>query len=120
MARLLHQSPSPTAAASSTLAPAASSAVPNKAPSLNHGILNLQILQHGGMQHLLEASQTLSNLTCLNNLILLENLLSLPPFKPPQSSQDFSGDKAPKTEKRIFWTQDEDVRMVSLIAIYGV
>jgi len=46
--RLLHQSPSPTAAASSTLAPAASSAVPNKAPSLNHGILNLQILQHGG------------------------------------------------------------------------
>jgi len=51
--RLLHQSPSPTAAASSTLAPAASSAVPNKTPSLNHGILNLQILQHGTLSVLL-------------------------------------------------------------------
>ena len=28
-----------------------------------------------------------------------------------------SGDETPRTEKRIFWTQEEDVRMVSLIAI---
>jgi len=31
-----------------------------------------------------------------------------------------SGDEAPRTEKRIFWTQKEDVRMVSLITIHGV
>jgi len=66
LARLLHQGPSPTAIASSTAAPAASSAAADKAPSVNHGILNLQILQLGEtMQHLLEASQILSSLTCL-------------------------------------------------------
>ena len=62
------------------------------------------------------------------------------PFKPPQTLEDDipseeelstppttkgnnayvnidSSDEAPRTEKRIFWTQEEDVRMVSLIAI---
>ena len=53
MAWLLHQGPSPMAAASSTAASVASSAALDKAPSLNHGILNLQILQHGTLSVLL-------------------------------------------------------------------
>ena len=85
------------------------------------------------MQHLLEVLQTLSSLPCLKILILLENILNLPPFKPPRTLEDMpsdipskgnnayvnvdSSDEAPRTEKRIFWTQEEDVRMVSLIAI---
>ena len=55
------------------------------------------------------------------------------PFKPPRTLEDMpsdipskgnnayvnvdSSDEALRTEKRIFWTQEEDVRMVSLIAI---
>ena len=85
------------------------------------------------MQHLLEVLQTLSSLPCLKILILLENILNLPPFKPPRTLEDMpsdipskgnnayvnvdSSDEAPRTEKRIFWTQEEDVRMVSLITI---
>ena len=46
MAWLLHQGPSPMAAASSTASPLASSAAPDRAPSLNHQIHNLQILQY--------------------------------------------------------------------------
>jgi len=92
------------------------------------------------MQHLLEVLQTLSSLPCLKILILLENILNLPPFKPPRTLEDDipseeelstppttngnnayvnvdSSDEAPRTEKRIFWSQEEDVRMVSLIAI---
>lgn len=53
MARLVHhQAPSPTAAASSTAALAASSAAPAKALVVNHGVLNLQILQHGTISEL--------------------------------------------------------------------
>ena len=85
------------------------------------------------MQHLLEVLQTLSSLPCLKILILLENILNLPPFKPPRTLEDMpsdipskgnnayvnvdSSDEAPRTEKQIFWSQEEDVRMVSLIAI---
>ena len=92
------------------------------------------------MQHLLEVLQTLSSLPCLKILILLENILNLPPFKPPRTLEDDipseeelstppttkgnnayvnidSSDEAPRTEKQIFWSQEEDVRMVSLIAI---
>ena len=62
------------------------------------------------------------------------------PFKPPRTLEDDipseeelstppttkgnnayvnvdSSDEAPRTEKQIFWSQEEDVRMVSLIAI---
>ena len=85
------------------------------------------------MQHLLEVLQTLSSLPCLKILILLENILNLPPFKPPRTLEDMpsdipskgnnayvnvdSSDEAPRTEKRIFWSQEDDVRMVSVIAI---
>ncbi|XP_052137379.1 glutathione S-transferase T3-like [Oryza glaberrima] len=81
MARLVHhQAPSPTVAASSTAAPAASSAMPAKALVVNHGVLNLQILQHA-------RDNTYVNVD--------------------------SGNETPRTEKRIFWTQEEDVRMMS-------
>ena len=45
---------------------------------MNASILILLIDCRVEMQHLLYASQPLSSLTCLNILILLENLLSLP------------------------------------------
>ncbi|XP_025808074.1 uncharacterized protein LOC112886393 [Panicum hallii] len=70
---------------------------------------------------------------CLEIFILLEDLLTLPPFKPPRSMEDSppekqistppasmenyvnvdSGDELPRTKKRILWTQEEDVRMMS-------
>jgi hypothetical protein len=43
---------------------------------------------------------------------------------PPASMENYvnvdSGDELPRTKKRILWTQEEDVRMVSLVQFHGV
>nr|XP_034594402.1 uncharacterized protein LOC117856082 [Setaria viridis] len=65
--------------AASSIALAASSPAPVKAPCLNRGaFLNLQIQRHGiKIQHLLVASQILSSLICLRIFILWGVMLSL-------------------------------------------
>ncbi|RLN23232.1 hypothetical protein C2845_PM07G09640 [Panicum miliaceum] len=136
LVRLLHQGPSPKPS-SSTAAPAA----PDKALLHNHGILNLQILQHGTLSILLNMGNNATPPGGFTNFIQPNvsqhfNFVGEPspfaPFKPPQSTEDFqseeefsnpissgdntyvnvdSGDEAPRTKKQIFWTQEEVVRM---------
>jgi hypothetical protein len=54
----------------------------------------------------------------------MQDVQSEEEFSTPISAKDNnpyvnvdSGEEAPRTEKRIFWSQEEDVRMVSLTAM---